>query len=40
MKTYNYDTTLEWDEEDKTWVARVPALHKNPASRTARQSLI
>ncbi len=26
MKTYNYDTTLEWDEEDKTWVARVPAL--------------
>ena len=26
MKTYNYNTTLEWDTEDEIWVARVPDL--------------
>ncbi len=26
MKTYNYNTTLEWDTEDEVWVARVPDL--------------
>lgn len=26
MKTYNYNTILEWDPEDETWIARVPDL--------------